>query len=354
MRDLFRVLRIHSSPKTIYNDKLTMADKEKRRTETLLSRIFAIGLWIHIVVTQGSAEEFHWSDVTLQNQAGNLGCTLGNYYMTTVPKQRNNQTLLGKVADMEVCGMLCCELPECDTAWFQDKVCYSVACKDNVCETERATGTNQNSAVLQIKRKSQSGVKDRSKEVTGVKYDENKSTIVTKQALTSNNAKSSKDETLNAHQSTGNSDSKQESLVTISNQSPMEQLLQTESNIVHNKATAKEPASQKATETEAVKKSKDAALNTDIQSLSDHLKKVDDKLDMTAALEENDKRTIHPKLRYHKHHDLRHNLISPIIIGAFTCMAVIALSGFAMAIIKYQKERKERHLTQSTQTLESN
>ena len=146
---------------------------------------------------------------------------------------------------------------------------------------------------------------DRSKEVTGVKYDENKSTIVTKQALTSNNAKSSKDGTLNPHQSTGNSDSKQESLVTISNQSPMEQLLQTESNIIHNKATAKEPASQKATETEAVKKSKDAALNNDIQSLSDHLKKVDDKLDMTAALEESDKRTIHPKVRGSKVFDAK-------------------------------------------------
>ena len=55
--------------------------------------------------------------------------------------------------------MLCCELAECDTAWFQDKVCYSVACKDNVCETEKATGVNQNSAVLQIKRKSQNDVK---------------------------------------------------------------------------------------------------------------------------------------------------------------------------------------------------
>ena len=57
--------------------------------------------------------------------------------------------------------MLCCELTECDTAWFQDKVCYSVACKDHVCETEKATGANQNSAVLQIKRKFQSEGKGR-------------------------------------------------------------------------------------------------------------------------------------------------------------------------------------------------
>ena len=87
---------------------------------------------------------------------------------------------------------------------------------------------------------------------------------------------------------------KHESLVTISNQSPMDQLLQSESNLVHNKATMEETASKKTTQEEAGKN--DATISNNIQSLSDHLKKVDEKADMTAALEENDKRTIHPKV----------------------------------------------------------
>ena len=39
--------------------------------------------------------------------------------------------------------------------------------------------------------------------------------------------------------------------------------------------------------------------------------------------------------------DARHNIMSPITIGAFTCMAVIAVSGFVMAIIKYKREHRD-------------
>lgn len=289
----------------------------------------------------------------MQNQAEKLQCSTTNYYTATILKQngkKQNKTMIGKVADMEVCALLCCEVEHCDTALLQNNICYSVACKDHECEQERATGNNTNSAVLQIKRQSQNAVKEKG-DVTGVKYDRNKSTIVTKQAVTSNNVISEKSKQ-NGGYGRGSLTNKHGSLVTISSQSPMEQLLQSESSIVHNKATVEETASKKTTQEEATKKTSDATISNSIQSLSDHLKKVDDKSDMTAALEENDKRTIHPKLRYHKHHDLRHNLISPIIIGAFTCMAVIALSGFAMAIIKYQKDRMDKN-SQSTQTIDS-
>ena len=130
--------------------------------------------------------------------------------------------------------------------------------------------------------------------MTGVKYDENKSTIITKQAVTSKNERLDK----NLMQNREDSANKHESLVAISNQSPMEQLLQSESNLVHNKAAKEEKASKKTTQDEATKKSNDATISSNIQSLSDHLKKVDDRSDMTAALEENDKRTIHPKVNY--------------------------------------------------------
>ncbi|XP_065071696.1 uncharacterized protein LOC135696274 [Rhopilema esculentum] len=257
---------------------------------------------------------------------------------------------------MEVCALLCCEIEQCDTAWVDNNVCYSVSCKNHACETEKATGKHANSAVVQFKRKYQNSTPNKETAkvaVTGVKYDENKSTIVTKQAVTSINGKPEKSSSAVGATDMEQAEKKQEALVTISSQSPMEQLLQSEASIIHNKATVEETASKKTTQEEATKKKSDVDISTNIQSLSEHLKKADEKADITAALEENDKRTIHPKLRYHKHHDLRHNLISPIIIGAFTCMAVIALSGFAMAIIKYQKERKEKHSSQSTQTFDS-
>ena len=91
---------------------------------------------------------------------------------------------------------------------------------------------------------------------------------------------------------------KQEALVTISSQSPMEQLLQSEASIIHNKATVEETASKKTTQEEATKKKSDVDISTNIQSLSEHLKKADEKADITAALEENDKRTIHPKVHH--------------------------------------------------------
>ena len=44
--------------------------------------------------------------------------------------------------------------------------------------------------------------------------------------------------------------------------------------------------------------------------------------------------------QHQRKRNARHNIMSPITIGAFTCMAVIALSGFVMAIIKYKREHR--------------
>jgi len=326
-----------------------MAVKHKPQWEDFVVWVF-IQIWFSIITQHGLAEEFHWSETSMQKQADNLQCVPKNIYSATVLKKdakNQNKTMMGKVADMEVCALLCCEIERCDAALLEDKMCYSVACANNECEQEKANGSHLKSFVLHIKRLQQNSTKDKG-DVTGVKYDENKSTIVTKQAVTSSNEQPGKAPRKNF----ATSANRQESLVAISNQSPMEQLMQSESNLVHDKATVEEKATKKTTQDEAVKKSNDITISNNIQSLSDHLKKVNDRSDMTASLEEADKRTVHPKLRYHKHHDLRHNLISPIIIGAFTCMAVIALSGFAMAIIKYQKERNDKQ-SQSTQTIES-
>ncbi len=75
----------------------------------------------------------------------------------------------------------------------------------------------------------------------------------------------------------------------------MEQILQTESQVLHSKATAEEKDTDAQEYANGVKKSKEARISDNIQTLSDHLKKVDEKSDMT-ALEENDTKTIHPKV----------------------------------------------------------
>ncbi len=129
--------------------------------------------------------------------------------------------------------------------------------------------------------------------MTGVKYDEHKSTIVTKQAVISNSTTAQKSSIPAEEQNSNIAKSRQESLVTISNQSPMEQLLQTEAKMIHNKATAEAKAPDGQLRGE--KKSKEEAISDNIQTLSEHLKKVDEKSDMT-ALEENDTKTIHPKV----------------------------------------------------------
>lgn len=331
----------------------------KKRTTALL--LFAtIHIWTWILMRNCSGETFNWSERSLQQQADNLKCCPTNYYKATVPKMRKNTTnssnliIMGKVADIEVCALLCCEIEDCSMAWMENQVCKSVHCI-NECQIEKAPSTHSQSAVVEMRRNCQSTLASRShgqKDVTGEKYDENKSTIVTKQAVTSSNnvvQKSSIPEQQQQQQSDMSKDNKQESLVTISNQSPMEQLLQKESTMIHTKAAADRVKGSGDEQASGVKKTQ--GISSNIQTLSEHLKKVDEKADIT-ALEENDAKKDHPKHKYHRRHDLRHSLISPIIIGAFTCMAVIAVSGFAMAIIKYQKERQER--TKSTQTLESN
>eukprot|EP00794_Sanderia_malayensis_P012665 gene12665-13965_t len=307
----------------------------------------------------GLAEQFQWDDVWFEAQAEKQQCYPVNTYANTVARVRKNfdkLTMMGKVLDMKVCALLCCEVASCNMAWMQGEACYSLECKDGECQAEKATGDKVNSTVLQIRRTAEDPKSSKlhsQKEVTGVKYDEHKSTIITKQAVISNTTASQKSNIPADQQSNSQTDNKQESLVTISNQSPMEQILQTESLVLHDKVIAEENNDAAERETNGAKKSMEAHVSDNIQTLSEHLKKVDEKSDMT-ALEENDTKPMHPKLKYHRRHDLRHSLISPIIIGAFTCMAVIAVSGFAMAIIKYQKERHEKLTNQSTQTLESN
>jgi len=273
------------------------------------------------IVEEISGEQFNWTS-EYKSQTAKLTCVPSQHYSGVTLKKLNkagNVTVLGKVADMMVCALLCCELDTCDVALFEDPKCSSIQCtSQDSCETSKGQSSSQ---VLLMKRKSGSDVWSRvhgdsngMSEPSGL---ENKTMILTKQAAVQKSSipqiqKKAKD-----------------SLVAITNKggSPMDQLMVAETARVKNKIAEAEQATAKSK----------------VSDLTDHYLKVEDKIDMT-ALQENDTRAgEHPKLAAHRRRDLAHTLISPITIGAFTCMAVIAVSGFAMAIIKYQREQKDMH-----------
>ena len=140
-------------------------------------------------------------------------------------------------------------------------------------------------------------------EVTADKYNENKSTIVTKQAVTSNMTAVQKssipDSQLQQHAAEAAYQDNKGSFITISSQdkstSPMDQLLQKESSLLKSRAKLSGKGADLAKND---KKDNGAPSVSDkIQDLSEHLKKVDDKGDMT-ALEENETSSVHPKVCY--------------------------------------------------------
>ena len=63
--------------------------------------------------SQGLAEEFHWTEKSMQRQAESLKCFPRNYYSATVLKKdgkNQSKTMMGKVADIEVTAIFDCEL----------------------------------------------------------------------------------------------------------------------------------------------------------------------------------------------------------------------------------------------------
>ena len=64
-----------------------------------------------------------------------------------------NFTKLGKVSDLEVCMLLCCELDRCQAAFLAGKNCYSVTCfTDNHCATAPALNNKWQPVVAFVKR----------------------------------------------------------------------------------------------------------------------------------------------------------------------------------------------------------
>lgn len=281
--------------------------------------------------------DFKWSSKEYSEQAAKTTCNPLKREDSKTLKQHSrtaNFTELGKVLDVETCGILCCEVESCDLALFENDHCYAVQCSDlPSCEMVPSQAKSQ---IITFTRKSGSDVwtngdQGKSKNA-GPSDQENKTKIVTKQAAVQ---KSSIPEI-----TTVSSENKG-SVITLSNkenkvESPMDALLHKEVTMVRDKQKQNDESAKKET---VNKKTPTGNVGEKIQDITEHYLKAEEKSDMT-ALQENETSVTHTKAKNHRR-DLRHTLISPITIGAFTCMTVIAVSGFAMAIIKYQRERKE-------------
>ncbi|XP_065668236.1 uncharacterized protein LOC100212358 isoform X2 [Hydra vulgaris] len=270
--------------------------------------------------------EFHWN----AGEASKMSCVAPqNCSSCTLKKRsdkRNNFTDLGKVSDLEVCALLCCEIEVCDLALLENERCYSVSCySEDSCETELVPVKNKNSLktdIIKFRRKSGNDVWSSGSRKN--QDDESISRIVTKQASVQKLANQKEIDQKDASITLSNKDKME---------SPMDALLQKESSIIRSKQIKQASLSKKEEISTEV--------NEKIQTVTEHYLKSQEKSDIT-ALQENETVSHISKMSIPgKSRDLRHTLISPITIGAFTCMAVIAVSGFAMAIIKYQKERKE-------------
>lgn len=96
-----------------------------------------------------------WSPGFL-SQASDLSCEPGevrNKVTFLHGTKSGNFTKLGKVSDLEVCMLLCCELDRCQAVFLAGKNCYSVTCfTDNHCATAPALNNKWQPVVAFVKR----------------------------------------------------------------------------------------------------------------------------------------------------------------------------------------------------------
>ena len=96
-----------------------------------------------------------WSPGFL-SQANDLSCEPGevrNNVTFLHGTKSGNFTKLGKVSDLEVCMLLCCELDHCQAAFLAGKNCYSVTCfTTNHCATAPALNNKWHPVVAFVKR----------------------------------------------------------------------------------------------------------------------------------------------------------------------------------------------------------
>lgn len=96
-----------------------------------------------------------WSPDFL-SQASQLSCEPGavQHNVTFLHGTKSGSfTKLGKVSDLEVCMLLCCELERCQAAFLAGNYCYSVTCfTTNHCATAPALNNKWQPVVAFVKR----------------------------------------------------------------------------------------------------------------------------------------------------------------------------------------------------------
>lgn len=117
--------------------------------------VFVIAHYISHVCSSVLTGKSRWSPGFL-SQVRDLSCEPGevrNNVTFLHGTKSGNFTKLGKVSDLEVCMLLCCELDRCQAAFLAGKNCYSVTCfTDNHCATAPALNNKWQPVVAFVKR----------------------------------------------------------------------------------------------------------------------------------------------------------------------------------------------------------
>lgn len=96
-----------------------------------------------------------WS-ASFLSQASELSCEPGKVRRNATflhGTKSGNFTKLGKVSDLEVCTLLCCELDRCQAAFLAGTNCYAVTCfTKNHCATVPALNNKWQPMVAFVKR----------------------------------------------------------------------------------------------------------------------------------------------------------------------------------------------------------
>ena len=99
--------------------------------------------------------EQRWS-ASFLSQASELSCEPGKVRRNATflhGTKSGNFTKLGKVSDLEVCTLLCCELDRCQAAFLAGTNCYAVTCfTKNHCATVPALNNKWQPMVAFVKR----------------------------------------------------------------------------------------------------------------------------------------------------------------------------------------------------------
>lgn len=332
------------------------------KTKAMAGKSIAI-LIFTLVIAGVKGEKFNWSSKDVASQAEKTSCKPLQKYENAALKSTTDskdvqRTSLGAVDNAEVCGGLCCEMENCDLAEF-DKLrqCYAVHCTNlKSCDVD----SNGDSTVLTFSRKTGGDVWTKSFKkqviasaddkaasnateikVTGDAPLNNTLTVESTETVVKGTQKSEipEDSSAKRTEQVG-----EKSIIDAINE---EQLAKIQSLTKELEETDKLETAASSSSSSNEKKDKIAAEgdvkggdlklgNQVLSATGEHYLKTDDK-DIT-SFQENDTVSAHSK--HQRKRNARHNIMSPITIGAFTCMAVIALSGFVMAIIKYKREHR--------------